>query len=165
VALVLGGLADLEGATADCRVRLDLPVCAPTSRNCLPQPGIADPAQFLDILSYRQRPTFRLAYRNFKDYEALVTSQSVEATPGHRGHALVRDQACGGRTASTSNVFPGIRYTGRPAGDPLGQMTLGEGTIVNGAGVQTTTNSRWGDYTDMTVDPTDDCTFWYVNEY
>ena len=44
-------------------------------------------------------------------------------------------------------------------------MTLGEGTIINGAGVQTTTNSRWGDYTDMTVDPADDSTFWYVNEY
>src|SRR6266516_4671253 len=39
--------------------------CAPTSRDCLPQPGITDPAQYLDILSYRQRPTFRLAYRNF----------------------------------------------------------------------------------------------------
>jgi hypothetical protein len=61
--------------------------------------------------------------------------------------------------------LPGIRYTGRLAVDPLGQMTLGEGTIVNGSGVQTTTNSRWGDYTDMTVDPVDDCTFWYVNEY
>ena len=61
--------------------------------------------------------------------------------------------------------IPGIRYTGRLAGDPLGQMTLGEGTIINGSGVQTTTNSRWGDYTDMTVDPVDDCTFWYVNEY
>src|SRR5437773_2121159 len=60
---------------------------------------------------------------------------------------------------------PGIRYTGRLAGDPLGQMTLGEGVIINGSGVQTNTNSRWGDYTDMTVDPTDDCTFWYVNEY
>jgi hypothetical protein len=64
-----------------------------------------------------------------------------------------------------TTVFPGIRYTGRLAGDPLGQMTLGEGTIINGSGVQTNTNSRWGDYTDMTVDPTDDCTFWYVNEY
>jgi hypothetical protein len=63
------------------------------------------------------------------------------------------------------DVFPGIRYTGRQAGDPLGQMTLGEGTIINGSGVQRTTNSRWGDYTDMTVDPVDDCTFWYVNEY
>ena len=24
---------------------------------------------------------------------------------------------------------------------------------------------RWGDYTSMIVDPVDDCTFWYVNEY
>ena len=56
--------------------------CAPTSRDCLPQPGITNPAQYLDILSYRQRPTFRLAYRNFGTYEALVTTQSVEALPG-----------------------------------------------------------------------------------
>ena len=61
--------------------------CGPSSRDCLPQPGIVNPAQYLDILSYRQRPTFRLAYRNFKDYEALVTSQSVEATPGVAGEA------------------------------------------------------------------------------
>jgi hypothetical protein len=63
------------------------------------------------------------------------------------------------------DVFPGIRYTGRLKGDTLGEMTLGEGTIVNGSGVQMTVNSRWGDYTSMNVDPTDDCTFWYVNEY
>jgi hypothetical protein len=63
------------------------------------------------------------------------------------------------------DVFPGIRYTGRLAGDPLGQMTLGEGTIIDGTGVQLIPFSRWGDYSDMTVDPTDDCTFWYVNEY
>jgi hypothetical protein len=44
-------------------------------------------------------------------------------------------------------------------------MPLGEGTIINGTGVQLTTNSRWGDYTSLNVDPTDDCTFWYVNEY
>ena len=43
--------------------------------------------------------------------------------------------------------------------------SVGEGMIVNGTGVQTTTNSRWGDYTSMNVDPVDDCTFWYVNEY
>jgi hypothetical protein len=63
------------------------------------------------------------------------------------------------------SVYPGIRYTARMAGDPLGQMTLGEGTIIDGSGVQLTTNSRWGDYTSLNVDPTDDCTFWYVNEY
>jgi hypothetical protein len=175
--------------------------CAPTSRDCLPQPGIVNPAQYLDILSYRQRPTFRLAYRNFKDYESLVTNQSVEAAPGvagvrwyeirrdaagsysiyqqgtinpgdgvHRWMGSVAqdkngDIAAGYSVVNGVNVYPGIRYTGRLAGDALGQMTLGEGTIVNGTGVQTTTNSRWGDYTDMTVDPVDDCTFWYVNEY
>ncbi len=59
--------------------------CAPTSRDCLPQPGITNPTQYLDILSYRQRPTWRLAYRNMGKYEALVTSQSVEALPGVAG--------------------------------------------------------------------------------
>jgi hypothetical protein len=174
--------------------------CAPTSRDCLPQPGITNPAQYLDILSYRQRPTWRLAYRNFGKYESLVTNQSVEATPGiagvrwyeirrtdgaysvfqqgtyapadgvHRwmGSAAMDWQgniALGYSVVNGVDVYPGIRYTGRLAGDPLGQMSLGESVIVNGTGVQTTTNSRWGDYTSMNVDPVDDCTFWYVNEY
>jgi hypothetical protein len=174
--------------------------CAPTSRDCLPQPGIVDPARYLDILSYRQRPTFRLGYRNFGGYEALVTNQSVEALPGvagvrwyevrrtggaysihqqgtyapndgvHRWMGSVAqnaggDIALGYSVVNGTDVFPGIRYTGRLFGDPPGLLPLGEGVIINGSGVQTTTNSRWGDYTDMTIDPTDDCTFWYVNEY
>ena len=57
------------------------------------------------------------------------------------------NMALGYSVVNGTDVFPGIRYTGRLAGDPLGQMTLGEGTIINGTGVQTTTNSRWGDYT------------------
>jgi hypothetical protein len=179
--------------------------CAPTARDCLPQPGITNPAQYLDILSYRQRPTHRLAYRNFGSYDALVTSQSVEAQAGiagmrwyeirrlnplpntvssytihqqgtyspdsvHRwmGSAAMDWQgniALGYSVVDGVSVYPGIRYTGRLAGDALGQMTLGEGVIINGTGVQRTTNSRWGDYTSLNVDPTDDCTFWYVNEY
>ena len=75
------------------------------------------------------------------------------------------NMAAGYSVVSATDVMPSIRYTGRRAGDRLGQLTLGEGTIVNGTGVQTTTNSRWGDYTSMNVDPVDDCTFWYVNEY
>jgi hypothetical protein len=175
--------------------------CAPTSRDCLPQPGTPrGKPKYLDILSYRQRPTFRLAYRNFGTYEALVTNQSVEALPGVAGARWYEIRRTGGSysvfqqgtfapgdgvhrwmgsvamdksgnialgysVVNGVDVYPGIRYTGRLSGDPLGQMTLGEGTIINGSGVQTTNNSRWGDYTDMTVDPTDDCTFWYVNEY
>jgi hypothetical protein len=174
--------------------------CAPTARDCLPQPGITDPNQYLDILSYRQRPTNRLAYRNFGKYEALVTNQSVEAAPGvagvrwyelrrvngaysiqqqgtyapgdgvHRWMGSIAmdkkgNMGLGYSVVNGTTVFPGIRYTGRLAGDPAGQMTVAEGTIVNGSGVQRTTNSRWGDYTSMNVDPVDDCTFWYVNEY
>ena len=44
-------------------------------------------------------------------------------------------------------------------------MTQGEGTIIAGAGSQTGGLSRWGDYSAMSVDPIDDCTFWYANEY
>jgi hypothetical protein len=174
--------------------------CGPGSRDCLPQPGITDPDQYLDILSYRQRPTWRLAYRMFRGYETLVTNQSVEALPGvagarwyeirrtsgayslyqqgtyapndgvHRWMGSVAmdkrgDIALGFSVVNGIDTFPGIRYTGRGAGDPLGEMTLGEGVIIDGTGVQTSTNSRWGDYTSMNVDPVDDCTFWYVNEY
>jgi hypothetical protein len=172
----------------------------PSSRDCLPQPGITNGSQYLDILSYRQRPTWRLAYRNKGAYETLVTNQSVEALPGIAGvrwyevrrtggtynvyqqgtyapndgvhrwmGSIAADKngnfALGYSVVNGVDVFPGIRYTGRLVGDPLGQMTLGEGAIINGSGVQTNTNSRWGDYTSMNVDPVDDCTFWYVNEY
>jgi hypothetical protein len=194
--------------TASLTLKAQLPVasfdsifpCNPTSRDCLPQPGISNPNQYLDILSYRQRPTWRLAYRNFTDYETLVTNQSVEARPGvagarwyeirrvNGGYALYQqgtfapddgvhrwmgsiaqdkfgNMALGYSVVNATTVYPGIRYTGRLKADPLGQMTLGEGVIMNGSGVQTTTNSRWGDYTSMNVDPVNDCTFWYVNEY
>ncbi len=78
----------------------------------------------------------------------------------HKGN-----MALGYSVVNGTDVFPGIRYTGRLRGDPKGQMTQGERVVINGTGVQTTTNSRWGDYTSMNIDPTDDCTFWYVNEY
>lgn len=67
-------------------------------------------------------------------------------------------------TTSSSTLNPSIRYTGRAASDPAGQMTLAEGIIAAGTGSQTGT-SRWGDYTRITVDPADDETFWYFGEY
>ena len=65
----------------------------PSARDCLPQPGITDGSQYLDILSYRQRPTFRLAYRNFGNYESLVTNQAVEASPVSRASGGTRSGA------------------------------------------------------------------------
>lgn len=70
---------------------------------------------------------------------------------------------------STSNAtapnYPSIAYTGRLVTDPLGQMPQGEGVIMVGSGSQTGTAGRWGDYSMMAVDPVDDCTFWYTQEY
>lgn len=70
-----------------------------------------------------------------------------------------------GYSQSSSSTKPSIRYTGRLAGDPPGTMTQGEGTVITGAGAQTDGLSRWGDYSAMTLDPLDGCTFWYTNEY
>ncbi len=70
-----------------------------------------------------------------------------------------------GFSLSSSSMHPAIHYTGRLVSDANGLMPQGEGTIINGAGSQTGTISRWGDYTSMAIDPTDDCTFWYANEY
>ncbi len=70
-----------------------------------------------------------------------------------------------GFSLSGSSLHPEIHYTGRLVGDPLGQMTQGEGTIVDGAGSQTANLNRWGDYSMMGIDPSDDCTFWYTSEY
>ena len=69
-----------------------------------------------------------------------------------------------GHSISSSTVFPSIRYVGRLATDPLGTLPQGEATIINGTGSQTF-STRWGDYSSMNVDPADDCTFWYTNEY
>jgi hypothetical protein len=70
-----------------------------------------------------------------------------------------------GYSASSSTIHPQIRYTGRLGTDPINMMTQGEGHIFDGAGSQVSTSSRWGDYSDMTVDPVDDQTFWYTTEY
>ncbi|MCC6179374.1 MAG: hypothetical protein IT305_29045 [Chloroflexi bacterium] len=70
-----------------------------------------------------------------------------------------------GFSIASRTVFPSIRYVGRAAGDPPGLLPREERVLVEGHGVQTTSLSRWGDYSMLTVDPADDCTFWYTNEY
>jgi hypothetical protein len=77
----------------------------------------------------------------------------------------VRGNVALGYSVSGPSTFPSIRYTGRMAGDPPGVMTLAEATLHAGGGAQTSDSSRWGDYSDLTVDPADDCTFWYTTEY
>ena len=64
---------------------------------------------------------------------------------------------------ASATLPAGIRYTGRYDGDALGEMTIAETTIVDGVGVQTTTN-RFGDYSHLTMDP-NNFTFWHTAEY
>lgn len=68
-----------------------------------------------------------------------------------------------GYSASSSTTPPSIRYTGRVPTDPRGTLES-EVTIFGGNGSQTG-GRRWGDYTSMSLDPTDDCTMWYTDEY
>ena len=70
-----------------------------------------------------------------------------------------------GYSVSSASVFPGIRYAGRLASDPPGGLFQGEATLIDGSGSQTSTSGRWGDYSSINVDPSDDCTFWYTAEY
>src|SRR6266478_5983185 len=138
------------------------------------------------------RMMYRLAYRKFVDgHEALVTSHTI--TTGYRWYevrdpngsptvfqqgtfapdsntrwmgSIAMDQNGNiglGYTVDSITVFPSVFFTGRHPGDPAGTMQT-EQLIVNGSGSQTSP-TRWGDYSAMTVDPADDCTFWYTQEY
>ncbi len=70
-----------------------------------------------------------------------------------------------GYSASSTAINPQIRYAGRLVTDPINTLPQAEVTMFAGTGSQTGTNGRWGDYSDMTIDPGDDCTFWYTTEY
>jgi hypothetical protein len=70
-----------------------------------------------------------------------------------------------GFSASSSGIHPQIRYAARLATDPLNTMGQGEAHLFDGTGSQSGTGNRWGDYSALVVDPVDDATFWYTNEY
>ncbi len=163
------------------------------ARNCIPQPG----GSALDAIS--DRLMYRLAYRNFSDYQVLVSNHTVDVDgndhagihwfelrnsgsgwtlhqdgvfapdANHRWMGSIAVDHVGnmalGYSVSSSSVYPSIRYTGRLADDPLGTMPQGEGEIIAGSGYQESSSGRWGDYSMMSVDPVDDCTFWYTQEY
>ena len=70
-----------------------------------------------------------------------------------------------GYSVSSKNTYPSIRYAGRLNSDPAGQLAQDEAEIIAGSGSQTHSAARWGDYSAISVDPADDCTFWYTTEY
>ncbi|HEV8579257.1 MAG TPA: proprotein convertase P-domain-containing protein [Thermoanaerobaculia bacterium] len=180
---------------------------SPSGRDDIEQPPPATSGAFLDGIM--DRLMFRLAYRSFGTYEALVVTHTVNVsgvsptTPanlraGIRYYELRRNLPGGtftvneqatfapadglerwmgsaamdgsgnlavGYSASSLTSFPSMRYAGRLATDPPGGLTQGETVMVAGTGAQTATQSRWGDYSALSVDPDDDCTFWFTSEY
>ena len=74
-----------------------------------------------------------------------------------------------GYSASSTTLGPELRFAGRASADPPGVLTTGEttlsGTACAAAPCNQTGADRWGDYSSLEVDPTDNCTFWYTSEY
>lgn len=68
-----------------------------------------------------------------------------------------------GFSQSSTTQNADIKIAGR-TGAPTGALNEGEAMFFDATGSQTG-SSRWGDYSMMSVDPSDDCTFWYTQEY
>lgn len=157
---------------------------------CIPQKGTT---QQLDSLA--DRLMYRLSYRNFGSYASLLVNHSVAANSvsGIRWYEL-RDTGSGpsvyqqgtfapdtdyrwmgsiaqdkqgniavGYSRSSSTIDPLIAISSRAPTDTLGILS-NETVVATSTGYQKG-HSRWGDYSAMTVDPVDDCTFWYTQEY
>jgi len=194
---------DPENSTFEEIIRLEAEpfkshFCNASLGACLPQP---EGGPNLEALS--DRLMFRLQYRNFIDYEVMVTNHTVNVGVDGARHAGIRwyemrnlkdgsgwfiyqqgtyapDEhhrwmgsiAMDGRgyialgfSIVSPTQYPNIRYTGRSPNDPPGMMTFYEEEIFASTGVQTGSAARWGDYSMMSVDPTDDTTFWFTTEY
>ncbi len=157
---------------------------------CIPQAGTT---QLLDSLG--DRLMYRLSYRNFGTYISLLVNHSVSANGavGVRWYEL-RDDGSGlklfqqgtfapdgkyrwmgsvaqdkqgniavGYSVSGTSIDPGISLASRAPGDTPGILG-NEQTLLTSTFFQSG-HSRWGDYTSMSVDPADDCTIWYTNQF
>jgi hypothetical protein len=146
--------------------------------SCIPQLGTTVK---IDALS--DRLMYRVVYRRWPDHESLTLNHTVDRTGGpwaiHQAGTYAPDpldrwmasaamdgqgDLAIGYSASHGTLSPTIRYAGRAPGDPLGTLPWAEAELVSGAGAQLGL-SRWGDYSMLSVDPVDDCTFWYTQEY
>ncbi|MFZ2447981.1 MAG: carboxypeptidase regulatory-like domain-containing protein [Syntrophobacteraceae bacterium] len=171
-----------------------LPCIAEGSRNCVPQPDTSQKLDALgDRLMYRlayrnfgDRESLVVNHTvnggggvaGIRWYEVRdpggspVIYQQGTYAPSDGGHRWMGSMAMDGMgnmalgySVSSASIYPSVRYTGRLVSDPPGVMAQGESEIVAGAGSQTASHARWGDYSMMAVDPADDCTFWYTQEY
>lgn len=190
---VTPGSSTLTGPTQLVAAPFDTNLCGYSS-DCIPQPGTAvglDSLAFYMMyrLAYRNFGTYQSLLLNFTvdangaDHAGIRWTELRKTTGSwsiaqqgtfapdadHRWMGSIAQDQNGnialGYSVSSTITYPSIRYAGRLATDPLGSLSQGEAVLQAGLGSQTSTSNRWGDYTSMAVDPSDDCTFWYTNEY
>src|SRR5436309_379152 len=167
----------------------------PTTRACVPQSGISSSSNLDGIgdrlmfrLAYRNFGNHEsvvgnysvsaggvagvrwFELRNVTAGPVTVFQESTyqpDATWRWMGSAAMDGQGnlAIGFSASSSTIKPQLRYAARLATDALNTLAQGEAHLFDGAGGQTGTSNRWGDYSALSIDPVDDTTFWYTNEY
>lgn len=187
------GIGGFPNATLDTVAPFKL-IC-PSTRDCIPQPdtGIGLDALAGRYVMYRaqyrnfgghESIVFNHTVKTNGDRAAVrwyeirnpgglpVIYQQSTYAPADGGHRWMASAAMDGQgnlalgfSVSSPTVYPSIFYAGRRAADPLGELTLGEVSMQPGSGSQLSTLNRWGDYSSMSVDPSDDCSFWYTTEY
>ncbi len=168
-------------------------VCGFFVGNCIPQPGTAQGIDSLSYwpmfrFAYRNLIGYEAMVGNFtvdldgtnkaaiRWFEmqregtnpwALHQEGTYAPDSSHRWMGSMALDGSGnialGYSVSSSTTTPAIRYATRLRTDPLGTLQA-EQSLIEGGGVQTGIH-RWGDYSAMSVDPVDDCTFWYTSEY
>jgi len=67
-------------------------------------------------------------------------------------------------SVSSASLYPSLRFAARQPADTPGELSIGEGSLLEGSFSQTS-SARWGDYAILQMDPLDDCTFWFTGEY
>ena len=184
------GLSDHTGS----RSRPIRYLCGGQLTNCVPQPGTdrkldAQGDKIMPRLVYRRhgRRESIVAVHSVDTaaggggvrwYEFRLDHQRAPAalSTGHicaRRFLSMDGQSGNGSSSATSGSairlagaphFPGQRFAGRLAGDPLGQLTLAKRFLSKGR-LRRRRTMRWEDYSQTAIDPVDDCTIWYVGDY
>ncbi len=177
---------------ADIQVsEFDSTLCGLTSFACIPQPGTGvklDPLRevVMNRLGYRNFSNRQALVGNFTTdvgsdragvrwFELRKTGanwtlyQEGTYAPGSLNRwmgGIAMDKSGNIALAynvASSSTYPGIRYAGRLSSDPLNTLPQAEYTIVNGTG--SNSSNRYGDYSAMSIDPADDCTFWFTGQW
>jgi hypothetical protein len=169
-------------------------LCSGT-RNCIPQPGtsvgldgLGD--RFMYRAAYRNFGTYQSVvasqnvnvtstgkragvrwyeFRNVHSTPSVYQQSTYSPDTNNRWLGSIAQDKQGnmalGYSIASGSVYAGLRYTGRLVTDALSSMAQGETSLVSGAGAQTGTGYRFGDYSHLSVDPVDDCSFWFTSEY